>query len=78
MIIAGTSFLIGSVFQASAKAHLSLLFIGRVFWGVGKPHINHKPDVRCSESARAWKTKQYRRGQAVFCVQLMLWPHAKP
>ena len=36
MIIAGTSFLIGSVFQASANAHVSLLFIGRIFWGVGE------------------------------------------
>ena len=36
MIIAGTAFLIGSVFQASAIAHVSLLFIGRVFWGVGE------------------------------------------
>ena len=43
MIIAGTSFLIGSVFQASAKAHLSLLFIGRVFWGIGKPYIQSQP-----------------------------------
>lgn len=36
MIIAGTSFLIGAVFQASAKSTIALLFIGRVFWGVGK------------------------------------------
>ena len=35
MIIAGTSFLIGAVFQASAKSTIALLFIGRVFWGVG-------------------------------------------
>ena len=36
MIIAGTSFCIGAVFQASAKSTIALLFIGRVFWGIGK------------------------------------------
>lgn len=36
MMIAGTSFLIGAIFQASAKSTIALLFIGRVFWGVGK------------------------------------------
>ena len=36
MIIAGTSFLIGSAFQAAAKNTIALLFIGRVFWGIGK------------------------------------------
>ena len=36
MIIAGTAFLIGSVFQAAAKSTIALLFIGRVFWGIGK------------------------------------------
>lgn len=37
MIIAGTSFLIGSIFQASStKGHIWLLFIGRVCWGVGE------------------------------------------
>ena len=36
MIIAGTAFLTGSVFQASASSHVSLLFVGRVFWGVGE------------------------------------------
>ena len=35
MIIAGTAFCIGAVFQASAKSTVALLFIGRVFWGVG-------------------------------------------
>ena len=36
MIIAGTSFLVGAIFQASAMRHVELLFIGRIFWGVGK------------------------------------------
>lgn len=34
MIIAGTAFLIGSVFQSAAKSTIALLFIGRVFWGI--------------------------------------------
>ena len=41
MIIAGTSFLIGAVFQASAKNTIALLFIGRVFWGIGKCSVGH-------------------------------------
>lgn len=36
MIIAGTAFCIGAVFQASAKSTIALLFIGRVFWGIGE------------------------------------------
>lgn len=39
MIIAGTSFLIGAIFQASAKSTIALLFIGRVFWGIGECSI---------------------------------------
>ena len=40
-MIAGTSFLIGAVFQAAAKNTIALLFIGRVFWGVGKCSVNN-------------------------------------
>lgn len=36
MIIAGTSFCIGAVCQASAKNTFAPLFLGRIFWGIGK------------------------------------------
>ena len=41
MIIAGTSFLIGAVFQACAKNTIALLFIGRVFWGIGECSVGN-------------------------------------
>jgi hypothetical protein len=36
MIIAGTAFCIGAVCQASAKNTFAPLFLGRIFWGIGK------------------------------------------
>ena len=42
MIIAGTSFCIGAIFQASAKNTVALLFIGRVFWGIGMFLLRHQ------------------------------------
>ena len=42
MIIAGTSFCIGAIFQASAKNTVALLFIGRVFWGIGMFLVRHQ------------------------------------
>lgn len=43
MMIAGSAFLIGAIFQASAKSTIALIFIGRIFWGVGQPCICHLP-----------------------------------
>lgn len=48
MIIAGTSFLIGAVFQASAKNTIALLFIGRVFWGIGKCSVRNLFRYSCT------------------------------
>lgn len=42
MIIAGTSFCIGAIFQASAENTVALLFIGRVFWGIGMFLLKHQ------------------------------------
>ena len=42
MIIAGTSFCTGAIFQASAKNTVALLFIGRVFWGIGMFLVRHQ------------------------------------
>ena len=36
MVIAGTAFCIGAVCQASAKNTFAPLFLGRIFWGIGK------------------------------------------
>ncbi|KAL3154027.1 species-specific tRNA processing, variant 2 [Trebouxia sp. C0010 RCD-2024] len=52
MIIAGTSFLIGSIFQASStKGHIWLLFIGRVCWGVGIGFGDHCAFIYTAEMA---------------------------
>ena len=40
-MIAGTAFIIGAIFQASAKNTIALLFIGRVFWGIGVGFGDH-------------------------------------
>ena len=44
MQIAGASFIIGAVFQAStccSEGHRFLLFIGRIFWGIGVGFGDH-------------------------------------
>lgn len=51
MIIAGTAFCIGAVFQASAKSTVALLFIGRVFWGVGVGFGDHCAFIYTAEMA---------------------------
>ncbi|DBA99607.1 TPA: species-specific tRNA processing, variant 3 [Trebouxia sp. C0006] len=51
MIIAGTSFCIGAIFQASAKNTVALLFIGRVFWGIGIGFGDHCAFIYTAEMA---------------------------
>ncbi|KAL0036126.1 hypothetical protein WJX79_004397 [Trebouxia sp. C0005] len=51
MIIAGTSFCIGAIFQASAKSTVALLFIGRIFWGIGIGFGDHCAFIYTAEMA---------------------------
>lgn len=61
MIIAGTSFCIGAIFQASAKSTVALLFIGRIFWGIGVFLLSHQ-DVSIAFSTAilcfSWNSQQ--------------------
>lgn len=59
MQIAGTSFIIGSIFQASACCgynHRFLLFIGRIFWGVGVGFGDHCVRILSPLYLFSWKS----------------------
>ncbi|KAL0041564.1 hypothetical protein WJX79_007531 [Trebouxia sp. C0005] len=51
MIIAGTSFCIGAVCQASAKNTFAPLFLGRIFWGIGVGFGDHCAFIYTAEMA---------------------------
>lgn len=40
-MIAGSSFIIGAVLQGAAKNTIALLFLGRIFWGIGVGFGDH-------------------------------------
>ncbi|KAK9793166.1 hypothetical protein WJX73_001731, partial [Symbiochloris irregularis] len=51
MIIAGTAYCIGAVLQGAAKNTIALLFIGRIFWGIGVGFGDHCAFIYTAEMA---------------------------
>jgi sugar porter (SP) family MFS transporter len=51
MIIAGTAYCLGSILQAAAMRSIAMLFIGRVFWGIGVGFGDHCAFIYTAEMA---------------------------
>ncbi|BDA50848.1 Sugar transport protein MST4 [Coccomyxa sp. Obi] len=51
MRVAGTAYILGSILQASAMRSISMLFIGRILWGIGVGFGDHCAFIYTSEMA---------------------------